>query len=54
MSRKYKVTFDVYIDETEASTFENQLEDLLQTSVLPALSAELVPLTIYVSKKRVA
>lgn len=52
MARKYKVTFDIYVDENETTNLEYFLQDLLQKSVLPALSAELVPLSMYVTKKR--
>jgi hypothetical protein len=54
MTRKYKVTFDIYVDENETTNLEYFLQDLLQKSVLPALSAKLVPLSMYVTKKRVA
>jgi hypothetical protein len=54
MVKKYKVTFDIYVDENETTNLEYFLQDLLQKSVLPALSAELVPLSMYVTKKRVA
>lgn len=52
MTRKYKVTFDIYVDEQETTNLEYFLKDLLEKSVLPALSAELIPLSMYVTKKR--
>lgn len=53
MAKKMKVTFDVYVNDDEVTNFEYFLEDLLKKSTLPALSAELVPLTMTVTKKRV-
>lgn len=53
MAKKMKVTFEVYVSDEETTNFEYFLEDLLKKSTLPALSAELVPLTMTVTKKRV-
>lgn len=52
MAKKMKVTFEVYVSDEETTNFEYFLEDLLKNSTLPALSAELVPLTMTVTKKR--
>jgi hypothetical protein len=52
MAQKIRVSFDVYVNEEEATNFAYFLEDLLKSSVLPALSAELVPLTIETKKAR--
>jgi hypothetical protein len=50
--KKISVKFQVLVSETEVTNFEYFLQDLLNTSVLPALSAELVPLTLEVKKAR--
>jgi hypothetical protein len=50
--KKLSVKFEVLVNEEEISNFEYFLNDLLKTSVLPALSAEIVPLTMTVTKKR--
>jgi len=50
--KKYTVTFQINADETEALNLEYFMKDLLESSVLPALSAELVPLTMTVKKAR--
>ena len=46
------VKFQVLVNENEAVNFEYFLQDLLKTSVFPALSAQLVPLTLEVKKAR--
>ena len=50
--KKISVKFQVLVNENEAVNFEYFLRDLLNTSVLPALSAELVPLTLETKKAR--
>jgi hypothetical protein len=50
--RKISVKFQVLVDEKETTNFEYFLNDLLKTSVLPALSAEIVPLTLEVKTTR--
>ena len=50
--KKISVKFQVLVNENEAVNFEYFLGDLLNTSVLPALSAELVPLTLETKKAR--
>lgn len=52
MSKKISVKFQLLVEENEVINFEYFLQDLLQSSVLPALSAELVPLTLEVKKAR--
>jgi len=53
-----KVTFEVETAQDfdyatgDIYTFEHYLNDLLKTSILPALSVELLPLTLNVTKKR--
>jgi hypothetical protein len=55
---KMKVTFEVKTAEDfdyatgDIYTFEHYLSDLLTSSILPALSVELLPLTLNVTKKR--
>lgn len=55
---KMKVTFEVETAQDfdyatgDIYTFEHYLNDLLKTSILPALSVELLPLTLNVTKKR--
>jgi hypothetical protein len=46
------VKFQVLVPEDEVINFEYFLKDLLNVSVLPAVSAELVPLTFEVKKAR--
>jgi hypothetical protein len=50
--KKMSVKFSVLVNENETLNFQYFLQDLLNTSVLPALSAELVPLTLEVKKAR--
>ena len=50
--KKISVKFQVLVPENETLNFEYFLKDLLETSVLPALSAELVPLTLETKKAR--
>lgn len=50
--KKLSVKFEVLVNEDEVTNFEYFLNDLLKTSVMPALSAQLVPLTMTVTKKR--
>lgn len=50
--KKLSVKMQVLVNEEEAINFEYFLQDLLKSSVLPALSAELVPLTLEVKKAR--
>jgi hypothetical protein len=49
---KLTVKFKVEVNGNETVNFEYRLQDLLKTSVLPALSAELIPLTLEVKKGR--
>ena len=49
---KYTVRFKVEVSGDETANFEYFLNDLLNTSILPALSAELIPLTLEVKKAR--
>ncbi len=49
---KYTVKFKVEVNGDETINFEYFLQDLLKSSVLPALSAELIPLTLEVKKGR--
>jgi hypothetical protein len=50
--KKLSVKMQVLVSEEEATNFEYFLQDLLKSSVFPALSAELVPLTLEVKKAR--
>jgi hypothetical protein len=50
--KKMKVTFKINVSDDEEVNFEYFLKDLLETSVLPALSADLVPLSLEVKKSR--
>ena len=50
--KKLSVKFQVLVAENETLNFEYFLQDLLKTSVLPALSADLIPLTLEVKKAR--
>lgn len=52
MAKKMRVSFDVYVNDDEVTNFGYFLEDLLKTATLPALSAELVPLTLETKKAR--
>ena len=55
---KMKVTFEVKTtnefnyDTGDIYTFEHYLKDLLDKSILPALSVQMIPLTLNVTKKR--
>ena len=50
---KYTVSFKVEVQGNEdIAGFEYSLKDLLEVSILPALSADLVPLTLTVKKSR--
>ena len=51
-TKKLKVVFEVEVSTNEALNFEYFLNDLLSSSVLPALSAKLVPLTLTVTNRR--
>ena len=50
--KKLSVKLQVLVSEEEVTNFEYFLQDLLKTSVLPALSADLIPLTLEVKKAR--
>jgi hypothetical protein len=50
--KKFTVSFKVEVQEGETVNFEYFLKDLLETSTLPALSANLVPLTFTVKNAR--
>lgn len=50
--KKLSVKFQVLVNEDETTNFEYFLNDLLVSSVLPALSAQLVPLTLETKKAR--
>ena len=50
--KNYPQGIEVLVNENEVINFEYFLRDLLNTSVLPALSAELVPLTLETKKAR--
>ena len=50
--KKINVKFQLLVNEEEVINFEYFLKDLLETSVLPALSAQLVPLTLETKKAR--
>jgi hypothetical protein len=50
--KKMSVKFQVLVPEGETLNFEYFLKDLLETSILPALSAELIPLTLEAKKAR--
>ena len=50
--KKLSVKLQLLVDENEVTNFEYFLEDLLKNSVLPALSAEHVPLSLEVKKAR--
>ena len=56
MSKKLTIRFQVSIAEFQpnhvAVNFEYYLKDLLETSILPALDAELIPLSLEVKKAR--
>jgi len=49
---KYTIKFKVEAYQTDAKNLEFELQDLLKTIVLPALSAELTPLTLEVKTSR--
>jgi len=53
--QKYTVTFQVVKEDHEVTAtamLEWELKDLLVSSVLPAINAQLVPLTMTVKKAR--
>ena len=50
--KKLTVKMAVMVNDDEVLNFEYFLKDLLETSVMPALSANLVPLTLEVRKAR--
>lgn len=50
--KKLSVNFKVLVNDDEVTNFDYFLKDLLEKSVLPALSAQLVPLTLEVKKSR--
>lgn len=50
--KKLSISFKVEVPEGEVLNFEYFLKDLLESSVLPALSSTLVPLTLEVKKAR--
>jgi len=50
--KKLSVNFKVLVSDSEVTNFEYFLNDLLKTSTLPALSAQLVPLTLEVKKAK--
>ena len=52
MAKKMTVKFQVMVLDDEVLNFEYFLTDLLKKSVLPALTADLVPLTMTVTKSR--
>jgi hypothetical protein len=51
--KKLSIKFVVDVeDKQQVEAFEYALEDLLKRSVLPALNAEIIPLTLSVTKSR--
>jgi hypothetical protein len=51
--KKLSISFKVEVEDGEPMlNYEYFLKDLLETSVLPALSSSLVPLTLEVKKSR--
>ena len=52
MAKKMTVKFQVLVSDDEVLNFEYFLKDSLESSILPALSATLVPLTLDVKKAR--
>ena len=52
MAKKMTVKFQVMVLDDEVTNFEYFLNDLLVTSIFPALSADLVPLSLEVKKGR--
>ena len=51
--KKLSVTFKVEVNDDEPMiNYEYFLKDLLETTVLPALSSSLVPLTLTVKNSR--
>ena len=52
MTQKLTIRFQVETTETDPNSFEIYLKDLLQKTVLPALNAELQPLSLEVKKAR--
>ena len=49
---KMTIRFQIETTETDLNSFEVYLKDLLQTAVLPALNAEMTPLSLEVKKAR--
>ena len=52
LSVSFQIDSDSWGRDINADTFESYLRDLLVKSVLPALSCELVPLSMTVKKAR--
>ena len=52
MDKKITVSFKVNIQTADVEGFEYSLKDLLNVSVLPALNADLIPLTFTVRNSR--
>ena len=54
MRNNFKISFEIsdYTGGRDAVTIESIIEDLLKSAVLPAIGAELSPLTLTVTKKR--
>lgn len=54
MRNSFKVTFEIsdYTGGRDALAIESVIEDLLKSAVLPAIGADLSPLTLTVTKKR--
>jgi len=51
--KKLSIKLNVVVeDKQQLEAFEYALEDLLKRSVLPALNADIVPLTLSVTKSR--
>jgi hypothetical protein len=50
--KKLSISFKVEVEDSEVLNYEYFLQDLLKTSVLPALSSNLVPLSLEVKKAR--
>ena len=50
--KKLSIKFQVVVSDDDVQNFEYYLKDLLETSVLPALSAELRPLSLSVVKSK--
>jgi hypothetical protein len=52
MDRKYTVKFQITLPLIDTAGIEYSLEDLLKVSVLPALNAEIVPLSFEIKKAK--